>query len=336
MKANKTLIIAEAGVNHNGDLKKAKDLIQVAADSGADIVKFQTIIAENLVTHNSPLANYQKKEKASTGNQFQLLKELELSQQDFKELFDLSNKLKIEFLSTAFDISSLEFLVNLGVKRIKIPSGEITNFPYLKKAGSFGLPIIISTGMSTMDEITSALDVLLSEGVQKSHLTVLQCTSAYPTTFESVNLLAMRTMKEKFNTDIGYSDHTVGIEVAVAAVSLGAKVIEKHFTLSRKLNGPDHQASLEPKELKEMVKSIRNIELALGSKNKTPTKIEVENINIARRSIVAKIDIKKGEKFSIENLDTKRPGTGLSPMKWNEIIGKTSPRDFTKDDLIIL
>jgi N,N'-diacetyllegionaminate synthase len=330
-----TLIIAEAGVNHNGDIKLAKDLIDIASNAGADIIKFQTFKAENLVTDKAKRAEYQIKNIKNSGNQYSMLKKLELTNEQFEQLKLYCDDKNIEFLSTAFDLDGLDFLVKIGIKRIKIPSGEINNLPFLAQASQYGLPIILSTGMSTLDEIKEALNIFLNEGVDKSQITILHCTTDYPTPLDSVNLLAMQTINKRMKVSVGYSDHTKNYEVPIAAVALGAQIIEKHFTKSRNLEGPDHIASLEPLELAKMILSIRNTELLLGSHKKEPTLAEIENLKIARKSIVAKKNIQKGEVLSTSNITTKRPGSGLSPMLWNELLGSKAIKDFMKDDLII-
>ncbi|EMO32817.1 N-acetylneuraminate synthase [Leptospira santarosai str. HAI821] len=333
----KTLIIAEAGVNHNGDLELARKLIDVAANAGADIVKFQTFEAERLVTKSAKKADYQN---SATGNaaesQYEMLKKLELSKENHEKLIQHCKQTGIEFLSTAFDLQSLAFLEQLNLSRYKIPSGEITNLPYLQKIGSSGKPIILSTGMSTLGEIESALLVLETTGAKRNEITVLHCNTEYPTSYSDVNLSAMKSIADAFKIKVGYSDHTSGIEVSVAAVALGASVIEKHFTLDRSLPGPDHKASLEPNELKTMVRSIRNIELSLGDGIKKPSNSELKNISIARKSIVAAFSIKAGEIFTRENLTAKRPGDGISPMRLDEVIGLKAKRDFFEDELIDL
>ena len=332
----KTIIIAEAGVNHNGDINLAKKLIDVAVDSGADFVKFQTFKAKNISSKYAKKADYQavnsinKKE-----NQYEMLKRLELSEKAHIELIKYCKKKKIKFFSTAFDVEGIEYLNSLNFDFFKIPSGEITNYPYLKKLSEIGKPVILSTGMSNLKEIKEALEVLISEKLSKKDITILHCNTAYPTPYEDVNLKAMLTIKNQFNIDVGYSDHTLGVEVPIAAVAMGAKVIEKHFTLSRKLVGPDHSASLEPSELKAMIISIRNIEKALiGDGFKEPSKSELKNISIARKSIVAKKKILKGEIFNENNLTIKRPGNGISPMLWDKIIGLKSKKNYQIDDLI--
>lgn len=334
----KCIIIAEAGVNHNGDINLAKQLIEAAAEAGADYVKFQTFKADKLVVKTAEKAAYQKANTPGQANESQLsmLKKLELSEADHRELIDYCADKNIEFLSTAFDEESVELLKIFGVKLGKIPSGEITNLPYLELMAKSFEQIILSTGMADLQEVRNALEVLENAGADKNKTTVLHCTTEYPTPFADVNLRAMRTIKEKCDVKIGYSDHTLGIEIPIAAVALGANVIEKHFTLDRTMEGPDHKASLEPDELKEMVRSIRNVETALGDKIKQPSNSEKKNIAVARRSIIAARPIKKGEVFSSENLTAKRPGTGLSPMLWREIIGQIAERDFEADEMITI
>ena len=330
----KTMVISEAGVNHNGDLGLAKKLIEVAAKSGADYVKFQTFNAERLVTKKARKARYQMRNSNSGESQFEMLKSLELSETMHRELIEESGVQGIGFISTAFDIESANMLLLLGQDIFKIPSGEITNLPYLRHIGSFGKKIILSTGMSNLQEVSDALKILEVSGTPKSQITVLHCASAYPAPVSEVNLLAMQTMKENLDVAVGYSDHTLGIEVSIAAVALGATVIEKHFTLDRNLPGPDHVASLEPEELKSMVSQIRNIEMALGVGVKRAMPSELENLSLVRRSIVANCSIRKGEIFSELNLAAKRPGTGISPMHWDRIIGSQATRDFHEDELI--
>ena len=330
----KTMVISEAGVNHNGDLGLAKKLIEVAAKSGADYVKFQTFNAERLVTKKARKARYQMRNSNSGESQFEMLKSLELSETMHRELIEESGVQGIGFISTAFDIESANMLLLLGQDMFKIPSGEITNLPYLRHIGSFGKKIILSTGMSNLQEVSDALKILEVSGTPKSQITVLHCASAYPAPVSEVNLLAMQTMKENLDVAVGYSDHTLGIEVSIAAVALGATVIEKHFTLDRNLPGPDHVASLEPDELKSMVSQIRNIEMALGVGVKRAMPSELENLSLVRRSIVANCSIRKGEIFSELNLAAKRPGTGISPMHWDRIIGSQATRDFHVDELI--
>ena len=325
-------IIAEAGVNHNGSLELAKNLVDKAKEAGADCVKFQTFIANKIVSKNAAKADYQKKQTESAESQHEMLKKLELSFDDFIELNNYCKEIGIEFLSTAFDFESIDFLNQLGMQVWKIPSGEITNLPYLIKIAKLNKKVILSTGMSTMREIEDAVNILKDHGA--SELIILHCTTEYPTPYEDVNLNAMLAIKERFGYEVGYSDHTMGIEVPIAAVALGAKVIEKHFTLDRTMDGPDHKASLEPSELKTMVDAIRNIELSMGTGIKEPADSEKKNIAIARKSIVANQSIKKGDILTETNLTVKRPGDGISPMKWFEIIGTKAIRDFEEDELI--
>jgi N,N'-diacetyllegionaminate synthase len=334
----KVIIIAEAGVNHNGDINVAKKLIDVAVYAGVDYVKFQTFKSESLVSKSAKKADYQvENTQDATENQFQMLKKLELSHQQHIELISYCEQKNICFFSTAFDLESLDYLKTLGFSTVKIPSGEITNLPYLRKAAELFSKVIISTGMSTLDEIENALNVFLSAGINREAIYILHCNTEYPTPMEDVNLLAMLAIKNKFNVEIGYSDHTLGIEVPIAAVALGAKMIEKHFTLDRRLPGPDQLASLEPSELKAMVASIRNIEFAIsGNGLKEPSESEKKNIEIARKSIVAKTTILKGEFFTEKNITTKRPGSGISPMFWDDLIGQVAYKNFIEDDLIEL
>jgi N,N'-diacetyllegionaminate synthase len=331
---NKTLIIAEAGVNHNGSIETAKRLIDVAIVAGADYVKFQTFKAETLVTQTADKAEYQKELTGAGETQFEMIKKLELNREAHEELIGYCVNKNIQFLSTAFDHDSIDLLAELNIPLFKIPSGEITNLPYLRHIGKMGKPIIMSTGMSTLDEVHNALNILIESGADKEQITILHCNTEYPTPMKDVNLKAMLTIKDELGVNIGYSDHTLGIEVPIAAVAMGATVIEKHFTLDRNMPGPDHRASLEPVELREMVTAIRNIEKAMGSKVKEPSPSEIKNMPIARKSIVAKNPIKKGELFTEENLTVKRPGTGISPMEWNTIIGKAASSDYKMDDLI--
>jgi len=333
---NKTFIIAEVGVNHNGSVKIAKKLIDVAKDCGADAVKFQTFIAEKLVSTNAQKSDYQKKTTNINETQFQMIKKLEFDVKTHKELIDYCSKKGIPFLSSPFDLKSIDLLVELGLGTIKIPSGEITNLPYLKKIGKLKKSIIISTGMADLGEIEDALDILTSSGTEKGKITVLHCNTEYPTLYEDVNLDAMVTIKKAFGVKVGYSDHTAGIEVPIAAVALGAEVIEKHFTLNKNMEGPDHRASLNPKELRAMVKAIRNIEKSLGNGIKKPSYSESKNISAIRKSIVATKKIKKGEIFTVDNIGVKRPGNGISPMLWNIVIGKTAKKNFNIDELIEL
>ncbi len=333
----KTIIIAEAGVNHNGSYRIAKKMIEVAKNSGADFIKFQSFKAKNIVTKDSDMAKYQIKNlKTNKISQYQMLKKLEIDKKFHIKLINFCNKLKIKFLSTPFDIESIEMLNKFNLQYLKIPSGEITNLPYLQKIGSLNKKLFFSTGMSNLKEIKSALNILIKSGTKKNNIYVMHCNTAYPTPYKDINLNAMITIREKLKINVGYSDHSLGDEVSLSAVALGAKVIEKHFTLNRNLIGPDHIASLEPNELKSMIRKIRNIEVSLGSKTKKITNSEVVNKNIARKSIVALKNIKKGEAFSEVNITVKRPGYGISPMKWNKIIGKKSKKNFKIDDLIKL
>jgi len=334
----KVIIIAEAGVNHNGDINLAKKLIDVAVEAGVDYVKFQTFKSESLVSESAKKADYQiKNTEDASENQLQMLKKLELSHEQHVDLMAYCSQKNISFFSTAFDLDSLIYLKELGLTMVKIPSGEITNLPYLRKAAELFSKVIISTGMSTLEDIEMALNVFLSAGIKREAIYILHCNTEYPTPMKDVNMLAMLTIKNKFNVEIGYSDHTLGIEVPTAAVSLGAKIIEKHFTLDRSLPGPDQLASLEPLELKAMVASIRNIELAIsGNGMKEPSSSELKNMEIARKSIVAKTAINKGDVFSEFNITTKRPGNGISPMQWDDVIGQVAQANFNKDDLIKL
>lgn len=334
----KTIIIAEAGVNHNGDLKNAFKLVDAAVEAGVDYIKFQTFKADKLVSKNAKKADYQiQNTKNSEDSQLNMLKKLELSHDDHEKLISYCKEKNINFFSTAFDLDSLEYLKEIGLDLVKIPSGEITNLPYLRKAAKLFNRVIISTGMSTMDDISAAVNVFKREGVAEEMITILHCNTEYPTPMIDVNLKAMLSIGKEFGTEIGYSDHTLGIEVPTAAVAMGAKIIEKHFTLDNTWEGPDHAASLEPHELKAMVSAIRNIEKAIsGSGVKEPSASEKKNMEIARKSIVAKKDIKKGEVFTEENLTVKRPGSGISPMDWDSVIGKVSKKDFEMDELISL
>lgn len=332
----RVIIIAEAGVNHNGSIENALRLVDVAADAHVDYIKFQTFKAENLVAKSAKKAAYQI---INTGkadeNQYQMLKKLELSEEQNTQLMAYCQAKDIKFFSTAFDLDSLEYLHTIGLDMVKIPSGEITNLPYLRKAALLFKKVILSTGMSTMQEINDAMNVFLKAGIAKEDITILHCNTEYPTPMEDVNLKAMLHIQREFGTAVGYSDHTMGIEVPIAAVALGATVIEKHFTLDKTMEGPDHKASLEPHELKAMVASIRNVEQALsGNGIKEPSPSEQKNIALARKSIVAKRAIKTGEVFSEDNITVKRPGTGISPMKWDEVVGRKAVRDFNEDELI--
>ncbi|WP_257403770.1 N-acetylneuraminate synthase [Campylobacter lari] len=330
----KTLIIAEAGVNHNGDMNLAKKLIEVAGEAGADYVKFQTFRTEFCISKNAQKAEYQLKTTSREESQFDMIKKLELSKQDHEILIEHCKKCNIKFLSTAFDLESIDLLVELGVEIFKIPSGEITNLPYLKKIAKLNKNIILSTGMANLSEIEMALDVLTDNGTQRNKITILHCNSEYPTPFKDVNLKAMQTIKEAFKLPVGYSDHTLGVIIPIAAVAMGACVIEKHFTLDKNMQGPDHLASLNPDELKTMVQSIRELEQALGNGIKKPSESETKNINIGRKSLVAASPIKKGDFFTEKNLGVKRPGSGISPMEWDDVIGQVAKRDFDIDELI--
>lgn len=331
----KTIIIAEAGVNHNGDMAIARQLIDAAAEAGVDYVKFQTFKTENLVSVNAPTAEYQKTATNET-SQFAMLKRLELSPAQHGELMAYCKEKGVKFLSTAFDFDSITLLSDLNLDFWKIPSGEITNYPYLERIARTGLPIVMSTGMSDIDDVKAALDVLYENGIKQEQITLLHCNTQYPTPMCDVNLRAMHTLADTFGTAVGYSDHTPGIEIPVAAVALGATVIEKHFTLDRNMEGPDHKASLEPQELKAMVMAIRNVEQALGSDCKQASTSETPNKAVARKSIVASRRILCGETFTEENITVKRPGNGISPMRWREVIGCTASRDFLPDELIEL
>ncbi len=327
-------VIAEAGVNHNGSIELAKKLIDVAVEAGVDAVKFQTFKTENLVSKNAQKAEYQKETTDAKESQFEMIKKLELDIDTHYELIDYCNSKNIMFLSTPFDLDSIDLLDKLELPIFKIPSGEITNLPYLRKIGALKKQVILSTGMADIGEIEDALDVLIEAGTPKENITVLHANTMYPTPMEDVNLRAMMTIGNTFDIAYGYSDHTLGIEVDIASVALGATVIEKHFTLNKSMEGPDHKASLEPNELKAMVKAIRNIEIALGSKVKKPSKSEIPNIEIARKSIVASCSIKKGEVFTENNLAIKRPSNGINPMRWDEIIGSVATKDYKEDELI--
>lgn len=332
----KTLIIAEAGANHNGSLDLAYKLVDVAVEAKVDMVKFQTGKAEKVISKYAPKAEYQEKTTGKSESQLEMCKKLDLNYQEHLQLIDYCRQNRIKFLSSPFDLDSIEMLEKLGVDIFKIPSGEITNLPYLRKIGSLNKAIIMSTGMADLSEVKVALNILIHSGTSKEKITILHCNTEYPTPFEDVNLRAMLTILDELGVKVGYSDHTLGIEVPVAAVAMGAEVIEKHFTLDRNMEGPDHKASLEPDELKAMVRAIRNIEKALGGGIKHPSPSELKNRFIARKSIVAAREIKKGETFMEENITAKRPGTGISPMRWDEVIGQKAIRDFPVDELIEL
>lgn len=332
--SQKVFIIAEAGVNHNGDIDLAKKLIQVAVNAGADAIKFQTFKAGLLTTSQAPKADYQKKTSGSDQSQQDMLSALELSENDHIELIKYAGEKGILFLSTPFDHHSIDLLDKLGLEIFKIGSGDLTNIPYLRHIGGLGKRVILSTGMSVMDEVQVALNTLVEAGTSINKITLLHANTAYPTEYKDVNLLAMKTIANEFDVSVGYSDHTPGIEVPVAAVALGAEIIEKHVTLDRSMKGPDHKASLEPAELTEMVKAIRNVEKALGDGVKVPTESEKANITAARKSIVAAVNIKKGELFTKDNLAVKRPGNGLSPLNWDKVIGTRAKKNYSKDELI--
>ena len=328
-----TLIIAEAGVNHNGDINLAKKMIDAAAEAGVDYVKFQTFNAENLVQRNAKKASYQIDNTDNAGSQFSMLKKLELSNENHNILIEYCKLKNVKFLSTAFDFESMDFLKN-KLDFYKIPSGEITNLPYLEKVAKLGLSVVMSTGMANMQEVKEAFSVLVKNGLKKEEITILHCNTEYPTPMEDVNLTAMLSIEKELGVKIGYSDHTLGIEIPIAAVAMGASVIEKHFTLDRNMEGPDHIASLEPNELTAMVSAIRNIELALGDGIKNPSKSEQKNILIARKSIVSISAIKIGDIFTEQNISVKRPGNGISAMKWHDVLGTSADKNYKEDELI--
>ena len=334
MDNRKVFIIAEAGVNHNGNIDIAYSLVDKAVEAGVDAIKFQTFKSEKVVSKYAQKAEYQINNTRVNESQLEMVKKLELSYNDFKNLKQYCDKKKIIFLSTPFDLDSIDFLNSLGLEIFKIPSGEITNLQYLKKIASLNKKVLLSTGMCDLSDIEKAINILRENGTD--NILVLQCNTSYPTPLEDVNLNAMNTMKEAFKLEVGYSDHTLGIEISIAAVALGAKVIEKHFTLDKNMEGPDHIASLEPFELSELVRSIRNVEKAFGTGVKMPSKSEMKNIKIARKSIVAKCNIEKGEHFTERNITAKRPGNGISPMKWEDVIGRISNRQYSEDELITL
>jgi len=332
----KTFIVAEAGVNHNGSLKIAKKMVDVAVKAGVDAVKFQAFKAEELATSYAPKAQYQMKGIYDKESHLTMLKKLELGGKALKKLMDYCARKGVIFIASPFDLKSIELLDELGVKIFKIPSGEITNLPYLRKIGFLKRKIMLSTGMSNLKEIGAALSVLINAGTKKKNIVVLHCNSQYPTPPEDANLNAMVTIKKTYDVNIGYSDHTLDMEVPIAAVALGASAIEKHFTLNKEMAGPDHKASLEPNELKEMVRAIRKTEIILGSSLKEISHSEIKNVKVARKSIVAAMPIKKGEIFTSENLSVKRPGTGLNPMQWDMAIGGIAKKDFIANELIVL
>ena len=334
LKKNKVTIIAEAGVNHNGSIRIAKKLIDIASDAGSDIIKFQTYKTENLITKNAPKAKYQKKTTNIKETQFEMLKKLELNEKQHEVLIEYCSKKKIEFLSSPFDLPSIDLLKKLNLKRLKIPSSELTNHIYLKKISSFKGEIIFSTGMSTLYEIKNVYDFLIKNGVNKKKISILHCNSDYPTDFNDVNLRSMLLIKKRLNVNIGYSDHSVGSEVPIAAAALGAKIIEKHFTLDKKMEGPDHKVSLDPIELKYMIKCIRNVERSLGKSNRILSRNVLNNIKTHTKSIVASKSIKKGDKFTLNNLTAKRPGTGLHTKFYKRLLNKNSKKNYKVDDLI--
>lgn len=329
-------VIAEAGVNHNGSLETALELVDAAARAGADAVKFQTFRAESLVSSSAPKAGYQLDTTDSDESQLEMIRRLELDEQAHEALIERARALGVDFLSAPFDLESADMLARLGLRTFKLPSGALTDLPLLRKVGSLRAKVILSTGMATLAEVSAAVDALVAAGTARDDIVVLHCTTEYPTPPSDVNLRAMRTLSDALGLPVGYSDHTQGIAVPIAATVLGARVVEKHFTLDRTMEGPDHRASLEPDELAEMVAAIRIVEEALGNPEKRPTLGELENARAARKSIVAVRDILAGEVFSDDNLTTKRPGTGVSPMLWDDVVGKPAPRDFEKDEAIEL
>lgn len=337
MENKHIIIIAEAGVNHNGSMVMAKQLIDTAKNCGVDYVKFQTSKGPQYVTSKfAKMAEYQKQNVGTDESQLDMLRKIVLKMEDFESLSDYCKSKAVNFLSTPFDLFSVKYLAGLGMDYMKIPSGEITNLPYLRLIAQMGLPVIMSTGMCSLGDIENAMEVLIKNGMNNSEISLLHCNTEYPTPFEDVNLRAIDTLKQCFGVRVGYSDHTKGIEVPIAAVAMGAEIIEKHFTLDRTLPGPDHVASLEPNELKAMVKAIRNIEMSLGSGIKKVSSSEQKNQVVARKSIVAACNIKAGDAFSDTNITTKRPGNGINPMRWDEVIGKIASRDFVEDELIEL
>ena len=331
---DKVFIIAEAGVNHNGSIEIAKKLIDVAAEAGADAVKFQTFKADKLVSKTAQKAEYQKQTTDASESQYAMIKKLELDEEAHHELIEHCRLRNIRFLSTPFDLESISLLDSLGMEIFKIPSGEITNLPYLRKIGSLNKQVVLSTGMADLAEVEDALNVLTGAGTPKEKITILHATTEYPCPLDEVNLRAMETIRSAFDVAVGYSDHTKGIEIPIAAAAMGASVIEKHFTLDRMMEGPDHKASLEPDELISMVRAIRNIEKALGDGIKRPTPSEAKNLSVARKSIVAAADIREGELFTETNLTVKRPGNGISPMRWDAVIGTPARKNYTQDELI--
>ena len=333
---NRTLIIAEAGVNHNGRMNLAKRMIDVASSAGADFIKFQAFKSKSLVTHSLDKADYQKKSGKASESQYEMLRKLELSRDELTKLFKYCSNKNIGFMVSAFDKESLRFVLNMDIEYLKIPSGEITNIPDLRLIGRKNKKVILSTGMSTMNEVEFAVKVLLQSGLARKNLTILHCNTEYPTDFPDVNLNAMKTLQSKFKTKVGYSDHTKGSHVSIAAVALGASVIEKHITLNKRLKGPDHSASLEPRELIRFIEAIRTTEEILGSHQKTPTKSEMKNINHARKVIVASKNISKGDKFNLKNVTVKREGKGLSPVYWDRVIGSRAKKNYIVDQKIYI
>jgi N-acetylneuraminate synthase len=337
MSQDKVVIIAEAGVNHNGDMVNAKRLIEVAANAGADFVKFQTFKAESLATSDAPKAEYQIEASASNGqSQLEMLQSLELSKEQHLELIKHCEVVGIKFLSTGFDLASLDMLFELGIRLFKVPSGELTNLPYLEHMAKFQCPVYLSTGMATLEEVKWAVEAFVSAGLPRQKISVLHCTTAYPTPIDQANLRAINTLHKELGLPVGYSDHTNGVQASFAAVALGATIIEKHFTLSKEQEGPDHRASLEPEELVNLVRGIRQVSSSLGSGVKSPQDCELGNISMARKSIVASREIEIGEEFTAYNVTTKRPGTGISPVHWHEVLGKRATRHFKYDDEISL
>jgi N,N'-diacetyllegionaminate synthase len=336
MKTPHVLIIAEAGINHNGDIKTAMEMVHVAAESGADAIKFQTFSAEKVISASAPKADYQLKTTNPGESQLEMARKLELAYDEFRLLVAECKKQSISFLSTPFDDDSIDFLVELDLGTFKIPSGEITNFPYLRKIGRLNKKVILSTGMANLGEVESAINILDQAGTKREEITILHCTTDYPTQYEDVNLAAMLTLKHAFKLPVGYSDHSLGIEIPIAAVAMGARVIEKHFTLNKAMTGPDHAASVSPEELSAMVKAIRHVEIAMGDGIKKAASGEKKNKPIARRSIVTARSIKKGDAFTSDNIVAKRPGSGISPIHWDQIVGKKALKNFAPDELIEL
>jgi N,N'-diacetyllegionaminate synthase len=335
MNTQNITIIGEIGVNHNGDVEKALSLVDIAVDSKLDIVKFQTFLPENMITKYAKMAEYQKKDTVSENSQYDLLERYALTQQEFKIIYDYCISKNIKFLSSAFDLESLDFLLELGMNQIKIPSGEITNFPLLKKIAPLNFPTYLSTGMSNLNEIKDALNLLVEGGTDQKQICIMQCTSMYPTPSQDVNLNVLKTYKANFGDNIGFSDHTTGFAASLGAAALGARVIEKHFTLNKNMDGPDHQASLDPKQLKEFVTNLREIPIMMGAELKSLSPEEEANRNLVRKSIVAKVQIQKGDIFDENNITTKRPGNGMSPLRWEYILGKIASKTYEQDEMIL-